>query len=163
MKCFSSLKAVSRCDIIGIQNAALRIAILQPQKSVTPSDAHSLAIQQLAMMRRPINQDLRYRQIADFRSDSPTAKSPSDGVSSSRVYCLEIAASMNEVFLVTKGCRRRDIIWFQNAALRIAVLQAQKSVTPSDAHSLAIKKLAMMRWLINQDLRYRQIADFRCD
>ena len=70
---------------------------------------------------------------------------------------------MNEVFLVAKGCRRRDIIWFQNAELRIAVLQSQKSVTPSDAHSLAIQQLAMRRWLINQDLRYRQIAVFRCD
>src|SRR6266705_6972886 len=97
-------------DIIWFRNAALRIAGLQSQKSVTPSDAHSLAIQQLAMMRLLINQILGYRQIADFRCDSHTAKSPSDGVCSSRVYCLEIATSMNEVFLVAKGCRRRDII-----------------------------------------------------
>ena len=62
---------------------------------------------------------------------------------------------MNKVFLVAKGCRRRDIMEFQNAALRIAVLQSQKSVTPSDAHSLAIQQLAMLRWPINQDLEYR--------
>ena len=70
---------------------------------------------------------------------------------------------MNEVFLVAKGCRRRDIIEFQNAELRIDVLQSRKSVTSSDAHSLAIQQLAMMRWLINQNLGYRQIADIRCD
>ena len=61
---------------------------------------------------------------------------------------------MNEVFLIAKGCCRRNIIGFQNAALRIAVLQSQKSVTPSDAHSLAIQQLAMMRWLLNQNLQY---------
>ncbi len=70
---------------------------------------------------------------------------------------------MNEVFLVAKGCRRRDIIWFQNAALRIAVLQSQKSVTPSDAHSLAIQHFAMAHWPINQHLGYRLMADSRCD
>ncbi len=69
---------------------------------------------------------------------------------------------MNEVFLDAKGCRRRDIIRIQNAALRIAVLQSQKSVTPSDAHFLTIQQLAMMRWPINQDLGYRPIADIRC-
>src|SRR6266705_2778096 len=102
---FLVAKGYRRHNIMEFQNAALRIAVLQSQKSVTPSDAHSLAIQQLAMMRWLLNQDLQYRQIADFRCDSHTAKSPSDGVCSSRVYCLEIAASMNKVFLVAKGCR----------------------------------------------------------
>ena len=71
---------------------------------------------------------------------------------------------MNEEFLISKGGRRcNNIIEIQNAALRIAVLQSQKSVTPSDAHSLAIQQLAMMCWLINKDHGYGQIADFRCD
>ena len=66
---------------------------------------------------------------------------------------------MSEEFLIAKGGRRRNIIEIQNAALRIAVLQSQKSVTPSDAHSLAIQQLAMVRWPINQDLGYRPMAD----
>ena len=60
MKCFKSLMAVTWRGTIEFQNAALRIAILQSQYSVTPSDAHSLAIQQLAIVRRPINQDPEY-------------------------------------------------------------------------------------------------------
>ncbi len=71
--------------------------------------------------------------------------------------------NLNEVFLVAKGCRKRDTIEFQNPALRIAVLQSQKSVTPSDAHSLAIQQLAMVRWPIYQNLGYRPIADIRCN
>jgi len=70
---------------------------------------------------------------------------------------------MNEVFLVAEGCRRRDIIEFQNAALHKAVLQSQKSVTPGDAQSLANQQLAMMHWPINQNLGYRPIAGVRCD
>jgi len=61
---------------------------------------------------------------------------------------------MNEVLLIAKGCCRRNIIGFQNAARRIAVLQSQNSVTPSDAHSLAIQQLAIVRRPINQNPEY---------
>ena len=61
---------------------------------------------------------------------------------------------MNEVFLITKGCCRRNIIRFQNAVLHIAVLRTQKSVTPSDAYFLAIQHLALVRRPINQDPEY---------
>jgi len=70
---------------------------------------------------------------------------------------------MNEEFLIAKGGRRRNFNEIQNAALRIAVLPSQKSVTPSDAHSLVIQQLAMRRRPINQDLGYRSMADSRCD
>ncbi len=62
-----SRKRLSHCAIQ--LSSKPRIAILQSQKPVTPSDAHSLAIQQLAMMRRPINQNLEYGPIADNRCD----------------------------------------------------------------------------------------------